>query len=107
MDIHMLASNITGTALWFDPAEYGPDGTLLPPPIREKTAAELAREAGFDEIGRDLDLYMVETVIARNESFDSASSGPNSTMPSRLFPLLDHSPPQGDIHMQGLENSNP
>ena len=97
MDIHMLASNITGTALW----------TFLPPPIRKKTAAELAREAGFDEIGRDLDLYMVETVIARNESFDSASSGSNSTMPSRLFTLLDHSPPQGDINIQGLENSNP
>jgi ankyrin repeat protein len=74
MDIHIYAANITGSPLWFNPAEYGPNGSLLPPPVRLKTAAELAREAGYEKVARFLDLAMVETVIERKESFDSFSS---------------------------------
>jgi hypothetical protein len=107
MDIHIYASNITGSPLWFNPAEYGPNGSLLPPPIRLKTPAELAREAGYDKVARFLDLAMIETVIARKESFDSISSGysspiatspDNSPAPRRFF---IHGPPEfemrGDI----------
>ena len=85
MDIHIYAANITGSPLWFNPAEYGPNGSILPPAVRLKTAAELAREAGYDRIGRFLDLAMVENVIVRKDSFDSSSgfSSPHSRSASR------------------------
>ena len=82
MDIHIFASNITGAPIWFDPAEYGPNGSLLPPTVRLKTAAELAREAGYERISRYLDMAMVATVIARKESFDSWSSGSGTSSPN-------------------------
>jgi ankyrin repeat protein len=90
MDIHIYASNITGSPLWFNPAEYGPNGSLLPPAVRLKTAAELAREAGHEKLARYLDLAMIEDVIVRKDSFDSASSGQSSPQPTST----DHSPAQ-------------
>jgi hypothetical protein len=97
MDIHIYASNITGSPLWFNPAEYGPNGTMLPPAVRLKTPAELAREAGYEKLGRYLDLAMVESVIVRKESFDSFSSsgvsspldGSGSPVPLRAFQPAD------------------
>ena len=82
MDIHIYGSNITGSPLWFNPAEYGPNGSILPPPVRLKTAAELAREAGYEKLARLLDFAMVESVIVRKESFDSFSSSSGAHTPA-------------------------
>jgi ankyrin repeat protein len=88
VDIHIYSSTISGAPLWFNPAQEGPGGSLLPPPVRVKTAAELAREAGHNRLGKLLDLSMVETVIAKREdSIDSVvswrSSSPLASSPSR------------------------
>lgn len=74
MDIHNFASNLIGSALWFNPTELGSNGTPTGLPIRLKNAAELAREAGHEKIARMLDYAMIGSVIARKESFDSVSS---------------------------------
>jgi ankyrin repeat protein len=104
MDIHIYASNIAGASLWFNPAEFGPNGSLLPPPVRLKTAAELAREAGYDKLAKHLDLAMVETVIARAESVDSWSS--ESGLGSPNIGRGNHStfmPARASIGLNGLD----
>jgi len=84
VDIHIFSSTITGSPLWFNPAQEGPGGSVVPPPIRLKTAAELAREAGHDRLAKLLDLSMVETVIAKREdSIDSFISWESSSPGSR------------------------
>ena len=102
MDIHTYASNITGSPLWFNPTEYGPNGSLIPPAVRLKTAAELAREAGYDKIARFLDMAMIETVIARKESFDSASSS-GYTSPMESNSSMGQSP----IHHRYFATGSP
>ena len=78
VDIHMYAANLAGSPLWFNPAEEGLAGSLLPPVVRLKTAAELAREAGHDRLGKLLDFSVVESVIARRDGSSESSSWASS-----------------------------
>ena len=105
-DIHRYAANLAGSPTWFHTFNL-PEGSLVPPPIRLKTAAELAREAGHDRLGKLIDLSEVEAVIARRDSIDSTyswptvSGGTSPASPSRAEISTNeaHSP---SIVLQGL-----
>lgn len=94
VDLHMFASTLAGSPLWFDPADSGPGGSVVPPPVRLKTAAELAREAGHDRLGKLIDFCVLERVIARRDSDVSwtSSSGGHASPTSVASVSSAHSP---------------
>jgi ankyrin repeat protein len=104
-DIHRFAAKMAGSPALFQSFNL-PQGSLVPPPVRVKTAAELAREAGYDRLGKLIDLSVVEAVIARRDSIDStlswpSTSGGNSPVTSSVIPE-PHSP---TIILEGLHES--
>lgn len=103
-DIHAFAASIAGSPTWSQNFNL-PDGALVPPPVRWKTAAELAREAGHDRLGKLIDLSVVEAVIARRDSMDStvswpSTSGGNSPITSGVVPASEIQSPA--IVLEGL-----
>ena len=103
-DIHKYAGNLAGSPTWFQSFNL-PQGSLLPPPVRLKTAAELAREAGHDRLGKLIDLSEVEAVIARRDSIDSSDSWPTisgETSPASPGDTQIHEPNSPQIVLEGL-----
>ena len=104
-DIHRYAATLAGSPTWVQNFNL-PEGSLLPPPVRLKTAAELAREAGHDRLGKLIDLSVVEAVIARRDSMDStvswpSTSGGNSPVTLGVVPGI-HNP---GIVLEGLDEN--
>lgn len=104
-DIHRYTASLAGSPTWFQNFNL-PEGALVPPPIRLKTAAELAREAGHDRLGKLIDLSVVEAVIARRDSMDStiswpSTSGANSPVATGVVPTST-SAQSPTIVLQGL-----
>ncbi len=73
IDLHIQAAVLSASPIWYNPADEGPNGTILPPPVRLKTAAELARESGYANVGKMIDLFVIESEMVRRESEDCSS----------------------------------
>jgi ankyrin repeat protein len=81
VNLHMTAAALSGSPVWFNPADETPMGVILPPTVRHKTAAELAREAGCRKLGKMIDLFTIESEVVRRESEDSSPSSSSAQSP--------------------------